>query len=94
MPVMQTLKQIAKRNAFVYSLLKPILDTWRAKREGWRARKEIREWINQGKPVPPPHAFKEQTVKEYASKYSTRVLVEAGTYLGQMVMRQDIILRE
>jgi hypothetical protein len=35
--------------------------------------------------VRPPHLVKQRTVREYADRYSLRVLVEAGTYYGEMV---------
>ncbi len=43
------------------------------------------EWLESGKPVPPPHIVKEMTVKEYANKYKLKVFIESGTYLGDMV---------
>lgn len=38
-----------------------------------------------GKPIPPPHLIKQETVKEYAHKFSIDILIETGTYLGDMV---------
>jgi hypothetical protein len=43
------------------------------------------EWLESGKPVPAPHIIKEIVVKEYANKYGTKVFIESGTYLGDMV---------
>ncbi len=31
------------------------------------------------------HSTKQKTIKEYASKFSVRVLIETGTYLGEMI---------
>jgi hypothetical protein len=42
-------------------------------------------WIVRGKPVHPPHIFKQKTVLEYARRFGLRTLVEAGTYYGEMV---------
>lgn len=42
-------------------------------------------WKLRGKPVRPPHLVKQRTVREYAERYRLRVLVEAGTYYGEMV---------
>jgi hypothetical protein len=42
-------------------------------------------WIVRGKPVHPPHRFKQKTVLDYARRFSLRTLVEAGTYYGEMV---------
>lgn len=47
--------------------------------------KIINNWKKMGKPIPPPHLIKQETVKEYARKFSTQILIESGTYLGDMV---------
>jgi hypothetical protein len=47
--------------------------------------REYRKWELSGKPVPTPHMVKQITVKSYADKYSIGVMVETGTYLGEMV---------
>ncbi len=50
-----------------------------------RKRIALRQWEKSGKLGPPPHLFKELTVKEYARRFSILTLVETGTYLGEMV---------
>ena len=47
--------------------------------------REITAWEAKGRPVPPPHIIKQQTLIEYAKKYGLRVFVETGTYYGEMV---------
>jgi len=42
-------------------------------------------WQLRGKPVRSPHLLKQRTVKEYAQRYGLRVLIETGTYYGEMV---------
>ena len=42
-------------------------------------------WQLRGKPIRSPHLLKQRTVLEYARKYGLRVLVETGTYYGEMV---------
>lgn len=42
-------------------------------------------WAIKGKPIPPYHAIKQLTVKEYKDKYKFLTLIETGTYLGDMV---------
>lgn len=42
-------------------------------------------WKLRGKPVRSPHLLKQHTVREYAERYGMRVLVETGTYYGEMV---------
>jgi hypothetical protein len=50
-----------------------------------RDRKALKVWESQGKPAPPPHVIKENTIKEYARNFNTRTLIETGTYKGDMV---------
>lgn len=49
-----------------------------------RAR-ELEEWERRGRPVPPPHIIKQLTIKHFAERFGTRVLIETGTYYGDMV---------
>jgi hypothetical protein len=42
-------------------------------------------WNLRGRPERPPHLVKQRTVVEYARKFGLRVLVETGTYYGEMV---------
>lgn len=45
----------------------------------------IASWSLRGKPAPPPHAVKQRAIKHYQKKNGVQVLVETGTYLGEMV---------
>jgi len=64
------------------------LRNW-AKRIGAAA--ELAEWESKGRPVPPPHIVKQGVLRDYSKRYGLRILVETGTYLGDMVeaMRAD-----
>jgi len=44
-----------------------------------------RAWEKQGRPSPPPHVVKEELIRDYAKKFHTNILIETGTYLGDMV---------
>lgn len=44
-----------------------------------------REWEKQGRPSPPPHVVKEELIRDYAKTFKTNILIETGTYLGDMV---------
>ena len=44
-----------------------------------------RAWEKQGRPSPPPHIVKEELIKTYARDFNTKILIETGTYLGDMV---------
>jgi len=42
-------------------------------------------WNLRGKPQRSPHLLKQRTVREYGNKFGLRILVETGTYYGEMV---------
>jgi len=48
-------------------------------------RKEIAEWKRSGRPAPPPHGIKQEAIRQYAEQFGLKILVETGTYLGDMV---------
>lgn len=50
--------------------------------------KELADWIQNGRPVPPPHAVKQQVIRDMQQQFNTRILVETGTYMGDMVALQ------
>lgn len=55
----------------------------------YRVRKYIiKKWIADDYPIPPPHVIKQKIVKEYANKHKIDVLVETGTYMGEMILAQ------
>jgi hypothetical protein len=45
-------------------------------------------WKKNGCPVPPPHLVKQLTIAEIQKKYGHQILVETGTYMGDMVEAQ------
>jgi hypothetical protein len=45
----------------------------------------LRSWEKQGRPSPPPHVVKESLIRQYAKTFRTGILIETGTYLGDMV---------
>jgi hypothetical protein len=42
-------------------------------------------WRLRGKPLRSPHLLKQRTVREYGRKYGLRILIETGTYYGEMI---------
>src|SRR5688572_14394155 len=50
--------------------------------------RKIREWELSGRPVPPPHAYKQQVVNDVRKKFRLETLVETGTFKGHMVEAQ------
>jgi len=56
-----------------------------------RQKGELIKWEKNGKPVPPPHLVKQRTIRSFAEKYELKILIETGTYYGDMVeaMKSD-----
>ena len=71
--MIRVLKDLLKRT-FVY-------DLYRAT----RPKCGIEDWERMGRPIPPPHSVKQAIVRNYADRFAIRVLVETGTYVGDMV---------
>jgi hypothetical protein len=46
------------------------------------------QWEKDGRPIPAPDAVKQRIVTAFARKYQTRVLVETGTFMGDMIFAQ------
>jgi hypothetical protein len=51
-------------------------------------------WKLRGEPIRSPHLVKQRTVQEYAERYQLNVLVETGTYYGEMVAAMKNRFRE
>lgn len=49
---------------------------------------DIQQWKKNGSPGAAPHIVKQMTIKEYQKNYGLNVLIETGTYLGDMVEAQ------
>lgn len=71
------LKEIIKKTPLFYPLR-----NWVVKK---KQVKELVEWERDGKPVPPPHMAKQRTLQSYAKRFNLKILVETGTYHGDMV---------
>ena len=48
----------------------------------------IKKWEAKGKPLPPPHAIKQRAIQYYQKRSGYRLLVETGTYKGDMILAQ------
>jgi predicted O-methyltransferase YrrM len=75
--MMQLLKHIIKKTP-LYDPLR----NWKAKR---KQVDELVEWERKGRPLPPPHLVKQRTLQSYARRFGLKILVETGTYYGDMV---------
>jgi len=58
------------------------------KKEVINHEEQLAEWEKHGRPLPPPHIVKQMTIEEFRKKFQTNILVETGTYLGDMVEAQ------
>jgi len=50
--------------------------------------KIINQWVEAGRPVPPPHQYKQFVIEQYQLKYQYHTLIETGTFVGDMVDAQ------
>lgn len=57
----------------------------------WKEKRAIAKWEEAGRPAPPPHAIKQRNIRDYRERFGLEVLVETGTFKGDMVeaMRHD-----
>lgn len=53
-----------------------------------RDKKQLDQWIIRGFPIPPPHIVKQTIIAEYQEESGYNILIETGTYLGDMVEAQ------
>lgn len=49
---------------------------------------QFAEWEKNGRPLPPPHIVKQKVIEEFRKKFRTEILIETGTYLGEMIDAQ------
>jgi hypothetical protein len=71
------LKKLARSTGIYHPLL-----YWSRK---WRHDRDYGRWLASGRPPPRPHGAKQQTLLDYAERYNLRILVETGTFYGDMV---------
>lgn len=53
-----------------------------------RDKREWEEWKKNGYPIPTPHVAKQITIEQYQKKYQYSILVETGTFFGDMIEAQ------
>lgn len=51
-------------------------------------KKRFKEWQKIGCPIPPPHIIKQFVISEYQKRHHISILIETGTYMGDMVEAQ------
>ena len=59
--------------------------------EHYQCIKDARNWVRKGRKGSPPHLIKQHIIRKYRRQFSCEILVETGTYLGDMVyaMRKE-----
>lgn len=71
------------------TVLYNLLVRFRARRETEKRTETDRElieaWERSGRPIPPPDAVKQRTVREYGERFGLDCFVETGTCLGAML---------
>lgn len=70
---MSILKEIIRRT-FLY---KPYRD--------YSAKVVLNRWVKQGRPIPPPHYYKQSVIKKLAEDNQIKIFIETGTYKGDMI---------
>lgn len=73
---------------FLKRILWALPDSVQDKYLFYKDKKQYDKWIDSGKPLPPVHAVKQQRIEKFKKKYNINILVETGTYLGDMVWAQ------
>jgi len=75
----QAFESLFKRTPIHYPIRK-----W-LRRQQWLQQRQARDWMRKGKPGPAPHLVKQAVLRSYADQYRLRILVETGTYYGDMI---------
>ena len=65
-----------------------VLHAYSKFKEKNRTQLEVKKWISEGKPSPPPHYIKQKVIQELQIQYGIDVFIESGTYKGDMLKAQ------
>src|SRR5690606_15739773 len=63
----------------------PVYRELRSWNKAASSRLAVLKWRARGKPNPPPHLIKQRAIRACRDRYGIKVLVETGTYHGDMV---------
>jgi hypothetical protein len=74
MAVLAFVRRTVKRSDLLYRLA--------LAGRNWR---DLLLWVARGRPLPPPPIVKQRQVREFGRRFGLRVLVETGTYTGDML---------
>ncbi|TAE78165.1 MAG: hypothetical protein EAZ65_02825 [Verrucomicrobia bacterium] len=51
----------------------------------WKESRALSKWEAAGRPAPPPHVVKQKNLRDFRDRFGLEILVETGTYKGDMV---------
>jgi hypothetical protein len=73
----------------VKQIIKPLVPEFILKKIRQRQlEKQVATWEANGCPSPPPHPVKQRVIREYQIKSTYSILVETGTFIGDMIEAQ------
>lgn len=84
-PINTSIMKIFFKKLMEFLLPHNILMYWRNFYVVSFQKKLYKEWKENGCPVPPPHLVKQKLIKDYKRMSNYTILVETGTYRGDMV---------
>lgn len=70
---MEIIKQ-AYKDTFIFDIVR-----------NFRGKQQVQNWEQSGRPSKTPHLVKEQAVLNFANKFSIQILIETGTFKGDMI---------
>jgi hypothetical protein len=76
------------KNRIISFLPETILRRYRSYVYRTRKNSIIEEWERNGNPLPAPHVVKQAMIEKYQRKKSYQILIETGTFQGDMVEAQ------
>jgi hypothetical protein len=64
---------------------RPRANPFRALRNRFRDARTLRDWRKTDQTSPPPPVLKQQVVRDYAARFGLQILLETGTFKGDMI---------
>ncbi|TSD65884.1 hypothetical protein FFF34_000355 [Inquilinus sp. KBS0705] len=88
--MLSAIKRLIKKT-FIYNWY----NSQKLKRKAFIDKKLILDnWYQNGKPLPPPHLYKIDNIRQYANKFNTKIFIETGTYLGETLNASKQIFKK
>lgn len=71
-----------------------LVDSYKQYQNKHSAAGNRKKWELSGRPLPPPHTVKQEVIRYYQKKSGYNVLVETGTYKGDMILAQKSYFKQ